>query len=395
MALFDEKNFNGEVFMHYVDETPDLKRNELLKSKAVVEKPQYASSLKDQVGGNYITVPIKARIGGIANNYDGKTDITAESRKTYTQGRIVVGRANAWVEKDFSSDVTGEDFLPAANEVGEYWDDVDQTTIIAICKGIFDMTGTENRKFVDGHTYNVSNTAQCMFDETTLNTAIQKALGDNKKKFSLAIMHSTIATNVENKKLIEHLKYTDKDSVERDLTLYTLNGRLVLVDDDMPVKEASAMYVKAKSTDKDVLKVIADDATPGTGEVRLSDVTPVVEGYTAKEGEFVTLLPEGTYYTTFVFGEGAIEYTNCGAKKPYSMSSNEAKNGGETTLYSRQRKVFSPYGISFKNNGIISPTDEQLADGKNWEVANSNDEDDKKVYFPHKAIPIARIITRG
>ena len=68
MALFDAKNFNGEVFAKYVDGIPNLKRNELLKSRAIVEKPQYASMLPDQVGGNYITIPIKARIGGTANN---------------------------------------------------------------------------------------------------------------------------------------------------------------------------------------------------------------------------------------------------------------------------------------------------------------------------------------
>ncbi len=105
MALFDAKNFNGEVFGAYVDKVPNLKRNELLKSGAIVEKPQYASMLPDQTGGNYIFIPIKARISGTAVNYDGKTNITSTSRKTYTQGRIVVGRANGWTEKDFSSDV--------------------------------------------------------------------------------------------------------------------------------------------------------------------------------------------------------------------------------------------------------------------------------------------------
>ena len=86
MALFDLKNFNGEVFAAYVEQTPNLNRNELLKSGAVVEKPQYAAMLPDQVGGNYITVPIKARIGGTADNYDGNTDITADTRATYTHG---------------------------------------------------------------------------------------------------------------------------------------------------------------------------------------------------------------------------------------------------------------------------------------------------------------------
>ncbi len=394
MALFDAKNFNGEVFGAYVDNVPNLKRNELLKSKAVVEKPQYASLLKDQVGGNFITVPIKARIGGAANNYDGNTDITAESRKTFTQGRVVVGRANGWVEKDFSSDITGEDFLPATQEIAEYWDDVDQATLIATLKGIFAMTGAKNLEFVNGHTLDIKDTADNMFNETTLNNGIQKALGDNKGKFSLAVMHSQVATNIENKKLISHLKYTDKDGVERDLTLYSLNGRAVLVDDDMPTAEIEAHYIKAAATDTGALKVVEDSATPAANEIKAGDVNPVAEEFTPVAGDYVLLLPAGTAYTTYVLGEGAIEYTNCGAKKPYSMSENEAKNGGETTLWSRQRKIFSPYGISFKQPNFISPTDEQLAAGSNWELANSN-ENGTKEYFPHKAIPIARIISRG
>ena len=153
MALFDQKNFNGEVFGAYVDRVPSLNRNELLKSGAIVEKPQYATMLPDQTGGNYITIPIKARIGGTADNYDGSTNIKADSRETYTHGRIVVGRAHGWTEKDFSSDITGEDFMPAAEEVAEYWDDIDQATLLSVLKGIFSMTGTENKKFVDGHTY--------------------------------------------------------------------------------------------------------------------------------------------------------------------------------------------------------------------------------------------------
>lgn len=356
MALFDAKNFNGEVFGAYVDQVENLNRNELLKSGAIVQKQEYAAMLPDQTGGNYITVPIKARIGGTADNYDGNTDITTDSRKTYTHGRIVVGRAHGWTEKDFSSDITGEDFLPAAQEIAEYWDDVDQATLLATLSGVFAMTGAKNLEFVNGHTLNISGEAtDNKFNETTLNEAIQKALGDNKAKFSLAIMHSRVSTNLENLKLIAYLKYTDAQGIERDLTIGTLNGRTVLVDDNMPTETVE----------------VPESAT-GKGD-----------GYSY------------TAYTTYVFGAGAIEYTNVGAKKPYSMSENDAKNGGETTLWSRQRKIFSPYGISFKNGNIISPTDEQLADGSNWEIANSNESGNKKEYFPIKAIPIARIITRG
>lgn len=391
MALFDQKNFNGEVFGAYVDQTENLNRNELLKSGAIVEKPQYASLLPDQTGGNYLTIPIKARIGGTANNYDGNTNITAESRETYTQSRIVVGRANGWTEKDFATDITGEDFLPAAQEIAEYWDDVDQKTILAILKGIFSMTGAGNVDFVTKHTYDVSdNATEYGFKETTLNNAIQKALGDNKAKFSLAIMHSKIATDLENLKLLAYMKYTDAQGIERDLTLGTLNGRTVLVDDNMPTETAKAKYVKAKQTDKDALEVV--DAGAAKGQVNKADVSTDVTG--AKAGDYVVLLPAGDVYTTYVFGAGAIEYTDCGAKVPYEMDRNPEKNGGETTLYSRQRKCWSPVGISFKDGSIISPTDEQLEKGSNWQLAQNNKSGAEK-YFPIKAIPIARIKTRG
>lgn len=351
--LFDLKNFNGEVFGRYVDKAPNLNRNALLKSAAIVEKKEYAAMLPDQTGGNYITVPIKARIGGTPDNYDGSTDITADSRDTYTHGRIVVGRAHGWTEKDFSSDVTGDDFLPATVEVAEYWDEVDQATILAVLKGIFAMTGAENLKFVNGHTLDVSaaDTGN-VFDATTLNNVIQKALGDNKSKFSLAIMHSQVATNLENLKLVAYMKYTDADGIERDLSLATLNGRTVLIDDNMPTEEVAAS---------------------GSGD-------------TAKPGY--------TKYTTYVLGDGAIEYTDCGAKVPYEMARDPKTDGGVTTLYSRQRKIFSPVGISFKQPSFISPTNAQLETGTNWEIANNNAATGKK-YFPVKAIPIARVITRG
>lgn len=362
MALFDSKNFNGEVFGAYVDQVENLNRNELLKSGALVEKPQYAAMLPDQTGGNYITVPIKARITGETVNYDGNTDIKTTNRKTYTQGRIVVGRAQGWTEKDFTVDITGEDFSPAAQEIAEFWDNVDQRTILAVLKGIFAMTGTKNMEFVNNHTYDISaNETDNTFGETTLNTAMQQALGDNKAKFSLVIMHSAVATNLENLKLIAYLKYTDAEGVTKELTLGTLNGRTVLIDDGMPTEAVPA---------------VEESGTKGS------------DGYVAPQEGY-------TKYTTYVLGNGAIEYTNCGAKKPYSMSEEESKNGGETTLWSRQRKIFSPYGISFTNLNILSPTDAQLETGSNWSIANSNETGAAKEYFPHKAIPIARIITRG
>ncbi len=304
---------------------------------------------KDQTGGNYAVIPITGRIGGTAQNYNGSTNITAQKLKTYTQGRIVVGRADSWIETDFSYDITGGvDFLEqVAQQLGEYWDTVDQNTLLSTLKGIFAMTGAENLKFVNGHTLDISaNTdAAGMFGATTLNNAMQQALGDNKAKFTLAIMHSAVATNLENLKLLEYMKYTDAQGIERNLAIATLNGRTVLIDDSMPAEEVS--------------------------------------------GETETY----TKYTTYVLGDGAIEYTDCGAKVPYETYRDPITNGGQDTLLGRQRKIFSLYGISWTDSSIISPTDAQLETGSKWSLANSNES--AKDYFPHKAIPIARIISRG
>lgn len=392
MPLFDNKNFNGEVFGAYVDRVENLNRNALLNSGAIVEHQEYASMLPDQTGGNYITVPIKARIGGAADNYDGDTDITADSRDTYTHGRIVVGRAHGWTEKDFSTDITGEDFMPAAEEVAEYWDDVDQATLLSTLKGVFAMTGNGNIDFVNKHTYNTSdNPDASVFDETTLNNAIQKALGDNKSRFSLAVMHSTVATHLENLKLIAYMKYNDGEGIERDLTLATLNGRTVLIDDNMPTEAAEEKYVRGTKNSEGALEVVS--ASAQDGQVLQSTVQEDISDIGV--GEYVVLMPAGTYYTTYVMGQGAIEYTNCGAKVPYEMWRDPKTDGGLDILYSRQRKIFSPYGISFKSGtNIISPTNTQLETGSNWQLAQNNNSGSAK-YFPEKAIPIARIITRG
>ena len=90
---FDAKLFNGEVFQKYVDRIPNLHLNELVKSGAIVARPELASAMSDQVGGNYLTTPLKGLIGGDPLNYDGVTNITSTSTQTYSHSRVVVGRA--------------------------------------------------------------------------------------------------------------------------------------------------------------------------------------------------------------------------------------------------------------------------------------------------------------
>ena len=290
------------------------------------------------------------------------SNLTPEKTDTFEQGVFTYGRMMGWTEADFSYDVTGGvDFMAnVRNQISRYWNDRDQDTILAILKGIFSMsaTGTGNIKaanaaFVSAHTYDISapttdakTTDDMMVSATTLNSAIQQACGDNKSKFSLVICHSTVATNLENMKLLGYLKYTDSEGVERDLGMGTWNGRLVLIDDSMP-----AEVKNVGSTGGDV-----------------------------------------TLYTTYVLGEGAIGFESVGAKVPYEMVRDAKTRGGEDTLISRKRNAVSVAGISYLKavQTTNSPTNAELENGKNWSlVSNGTDT------INHKAVPIARIISRG
>ena len=357
VSVFDSKIFNGDVFKGYIDRIPNPNRTELIRSRAIRPRPDLAAAMADQDGGNYLTTTLKGLINNNQPlNYDGNTNITAGSTVTFKHSRVVVGRAAAWTENDFSYDITGgQDFIEnIAEQISEYWNEIDQATIVHILKGVFSMSDTEGAKFVNSHTTDVTGNAAtndvaagCM-SGTTLNSAIQKACGDNKGKFSLAIMHSVVATNLENLKLLAYMKYTDSQGIERDLSLATLNGRVVLIDDTMPTKTVTV-------NEKQV-----------------------------------------TAYITYVLGDGAIEYTDCGAKVPYEVDRNPSANGGQDTLYSRQRKCFAPYGISFTSAYMasLSPTDAELEDGRNWEIVNSQTASNKQ-YLAHKTIPIAQIISLG
>lgn len=358
---FNSKTFNPQAFGKYIERIPQLKKNELIRSRALKGNSQIREAFSSQTGSAYATLPMYGLLGGEALNYDGKTDIEATNTDTYERGIVVVGRAKAWTEMDFAEDITnGAGFMDnVAQQVSEYWEGIDQDILLSILKGIFSMTGAANTPFVNNHTYDITEVAgedkdgnpKSNMGAATLNSAIQKAGGDNKNKFRIVIMHSAAATNLENLNLLAYLKQTDSNGIQRDLAIAAWNGRTVIIDDSMPVEEIS-------------------ESAEGKAD-----------GYTK--------------YTTYVLGEGAFDYENIGAKVPYEMNRDPKTNGGQDTLYTRQRKVFAPYGISYTKNSqdSLSPTNKELEKGENWELVHNSKS--KKETINHKSIPIARIISRG
>jgi len=339
---FNASRFNPEAFGYSVKRVKGLKVCELSKAKALVGNPDIKCAFSGAGSTGYARIVMRGALDGGAVNYDGSTDIAPDAAKVFEQGVVVVGRAKGWVEKDFTYDSGGGEFMDSvAKQVAEYKDFLDLETLVSTLDGVFSMSGDENEEFVEGHTLDISANGDGLITAVALNNAAFKACGANKKKFTVVLMHSTIATTLENMNLLEFMKYTDKEGITREIQLGTWSGRLVIVCDDLPV---------------------------------------VTQGETVR-------------YTTYILGEGAFAYEDIGVKNAYELARDPKSNGGEDTLYMRQRKAFAPYGISYEKQvqASLSPLDEELADGENWTLANI----DFDTYVDHKKIPIARIISRG
>ena len=390
MGVFDSKNFNSEVFGKYLETVPRVKQNALLKAGVLRTRGELKAMLSEQTGGNFISVPMSGRIGGDVLNYDGNTDITATGLETFLQSMIVCGRAKAWKEKDFTKDITGKDFMEViAAQVGEYYDDVDTADLLAILKGIFGVT---TDSFSTNHTYDISDDATAAnqyVGASTLNSAVQKAAGANKDLFKVAIMHSVVATALENQQLLQYWKYTDADGVERPLNIGSWNGRTVLVDDDAPVLHG---YDASTNGAPGALKVVSGD--PSDGQVKLTTVTGS-DFYPAGVAANDYVVP-GVKYVTYVLGEGAFDYCDCGANVPSETWRDPKTKGGEEWLITRQRKLFAPKGFSFvqADPAIVSPTPTNLATAARWDIVKDTNSVSRG-YYPSKAIPFARIISRG
>jgi hypothetical protein len=352
-AKFDSKSFNPEAFGSYVKRVPNVTKTELAKSKAVGSNEDAKASLSNQTGSLYTRIPYFGRItGSTSQNNDGATDIASSGTTTFEQGFIVASRMDSWTEKSFSKNITaGVDFMDnVAKQIAEYKLDVQQTMLLAILQGVFSMSTSGSSvaakaatEFLANHVYDITaNEGEAsLVGASTLNSAIQKACGDNKSIFKLAIMHSTVATNLENLKLLKYMTQTDADGIERELALATWNGRLVLIDDGMPTVEVG-------------------------------------------EGE--------TGYVTYVLGEGSVILDDIGDAVPYEMSRDPKTNGGQDTLFVRDRYICGVDGISFEKPSSItaSASNEDLANGANWNIIN-----DGKTAIPTKAIAIAKIVSKG
>lgn len=398
-SIFDNTHFNGEVFGDYIDNEYDSHLNELIKSSAIVVNNNVKTAFEEQNGAFVMATPIKGSImDAEPDNYDGVTNLTTDSQATYIYNRVVFGRGHGFTEKDFTYDITGGNLDPlenAANQIGAWKDRVRENVLYAILDGNFKIPVMANK-----HTHNVTAVVNSagktgFMDATTLNTAMQKACGDHKKRFALAIMHSTVATNLENLGLLTYVQYNDANGISRDTDFARVNGKLVLIDDGVPSYEDENTRTYAKTSDIAIAEGKVYYTRSGSSPNYV--YTPVEEPDVSNIGSYYEVKEPGqTVYVTYVFGTGAIEFTDCGVKNPYTVSRDDSTNGGQDTLWVRFRNCFAPKGISFNgalNLATLSPSLAELSDGNNWGITSTGGANPKPI--DDKMIAMARVLSLG
>ena len=344
MTNFDSNTFDAAAFGDYVGNMPTVKMGELAARGVLTGNSEIRALFRGAGNASYAKVPLCGAVTGAAQNYDGETDITVGKTPRYEFGTVVVGRANAWSERDFNADTSAVDYMDTvAKKISEYWEATDETTLLSVLKGIFEKSAgdSEKDKFIAAHTLDITKASDKKIGATTLNDAISAACGSARSKFSVVLLHSAVAANLENLQLMNYLTYTDKDGITRDLSIGSWNGKSVIITDALP-------------------------AVGGEGT---------------------------TTYTSYALGEGAVFYENIGTKVPYEMHRSPSEDGGADVLYTRQRKVIHPFGFDYtkSSQATMSPTDEELAIGANWALVK--DEDDNVI--DHRLIPICRIVSLG
>lgn len=342
MATYLGYPFNPELFNYNWANVKDPTLTAMFESGAVQANSELRTLIAN--GSDLYTLPFYKVIGGTPENYDGATDITLTDPAGGSQSGIVYGRAHGWKEKDFivDYDSKADPMQQIVSQVAKYWQKQRQAIMLKILSAVFGITGSGEFANWNNHTTDISSADLTVADSnkfgaTTIGDAIQKAVGDAQDQFNLCFMHSKVAANMAGLNLLNFLKYTDANGVERPLRIGTINGITVVVDDSAPV-------------------------------------TAATETVAAK-------------YTTYVLGLGALQYADAPVMTPSELERNAVSAGGYTALVTRIRETIHPNGFSFtkpESGYTASPTDAQLAASANWSgIADP------------KTIAMSRIITNG
>ena len=273
-----------------------------------------------QSGGKTVAMPFFQDLSGARQILSDSANLSVNNIDTEQDTAVMNNDAQAWSVNLLASLLSGEDPLGAIGDlVGEYWARTDETTLIAILKGVFAAAS------MSGNLNDIAAEAIVDYDEdTTLNGStfietLQK-LGDAKQRITAIAVHSATEAALLKQDLIDFIP----DS-EGKATIPVFQGRLVIVDDSLPT-------------------------TPGT--------------------------TDGTVYTSYLFGAGAVargnanlsERTLRGGFGSEAVEFSRVALASDDVLINRRRYIMHPRGVEWQSASFAghSPTDTEFETAANW-----------------------------
>lgn len=318
-GMFGGFHFDPEIFTGMMQEA-DYWSNPILASGVIRED----ASIMDAIGssGNVATLPFYTPLnlfdaGMQALNNDGKTDNVPVEIAGNKQTCMLIQRMKAFKANDFTQELTGADPLGnVQRKLANYYVQVWENELMNIINAVLGLDALSD------HVLDLTSDSGTVADENLVNetTAIdaeEAALGDMAGGLGLMVMHSKIFANYQKLQLVEYDKYTVGGAVKREVTLPTINGKVVL--------------------------------RTNTHTIDTSGTHPV--------------------YKTYLLGNGAIlGATKSNYKEPYYVDYDPETSAGVEMLYTKQGRVLHPNGLSLAVDNIVeeSPTLAELGNKANW-----------------------------
>lgn len=328
--------FDPEVFTDMMQEA-NYWSNPIIASGIVHQD----TSIMEAIGakGNVATLPFYVPLnvfdaGMAALNNDGLTDNVPVEIAGNKQTCMLIQRMKAFKANDFTKELTGADPMGQIQKrVADYYAQVWENELMNIADAVLGVDALSD------HVLDLSSTGTVedanKINETTLIDAEEQALGDMAGGLGLLVMHSKVFAAYQKLQLVEYMKYNTGNAIQGEVTLPTINGKVVLRTNYHTVD------------------------TSGT--------VPV--------------------YHTYLFGEGAFLGANKNNyEKPYYVDYDPQTAAGVEMLYTKQGRVLHPNGLSLAVDNIVkeSPTLAELGNSANWALK-----------FNHKNIKMGIIKTNG
>jgi hypothetical protein len=228
--------------------------------------------------------------------------------------------ANAWGANDLTDILTGANPMQAIIDlVGGFWARVDEGIIIATLQGVFASPSMADNKLSIASETIAGQSAATHLNGTTFVDATQR-LGDRGDQLTAIAIHSATEAALRKADLIEFMP----DS-EGKLLVRTFQGRRVVVDDTLPVRQA---------------------------------------------------VTDGKVYTSYLFGPGAFARGTARLTDPVLGGAGGTRGveygrdilGSDDLFVNRRRFILHPRGVRFIAAAVVgeSPNNIELADGANW-----------------------------